>query len=132
MRIFKAKLVFKRKRSGERKVCCAVAAFKKILKKGIDFKESYAGTARWNTVILVIILAVFYDFPLYLIDIVAFFLHGRLAPGERIYIRLHQLCGWELLWSSNCGLQGEGEAPCNPDPRWIVQAVKSMTAACTD
>jgi hypothetical protein len=86
MRTFKAKLVFKRKRSGERKVRCVVAAFKKILKKGIDFKESYAGTARWNTVILVIILAVFYDFPLYLIDIAAFFLHGRLAPEERIYM----------------------------------------------
>ena len=86
MKIFKAKLVFKRKRSGERKVRCVVAAFKKLLKKGIDFKESYAGTARWNTVILVIILAVFYDFPLYLIDIVAFFLHGRLAPGERVYM----------------------------------------------
>ena len=59
---------------------------KEKLKKGIDFKESYAGTARWNTVILVVILAVFYDFPLYLIDIVAFFLHGRLAPGEQIYM----------------------------------------------
>ena len=46
MRIFKAKLVFKRKRSSERKVRCVVAAFKKIWKKGIDFKESYAGTAR--------------------------------------------------------------------------------------
>ena len=85
MRTFKAKLVFKRKRSGERKVRCVVA-FMKILKKGIDFKESYAGTPRWNTVILVIILAVFYYFPLYLIDIAAFFLHGRLAPEERIYM----------------------------------------------
>ena len=46
MKIFKAKLVFKRKRSGKRKVRCVVAAFKKLLKKGIDFKESYAGTAR--------------------------------------------------------------------------------------
>ena len=85
MKIFKAKLVFKRKRSGECKVRCVVAAFKKVFKKKIDFKESYAGTARWNTVILVIILAVLYDFPLYLIDIIAFFLHGRLAPAERIY-----------------------------------------------
>ena len=33
-----------------------------------------------------IILAVFYDFPLYLIDIAAFFLNGRLAPEERIYM----------------------------------------------
>ena len=89
MRTSKAKLVFKRKRSGERKVRCVVAGLKKLLKKGIDFKELYAGTARWNTVILVIILrlAVFYDFPLYLIDIAAFFLHGRLAPEERIYMK---------------------------------------------
>ena len=65
MKIAKAKLVFKRKRSGERKVRCVVAAFEKLLKKGIDFEESYAGTARWNTVILVIILAVFYDFPVF-------------------------------------------------------------------
>ena len=86
MKIFKAKLVFKRKRSDERKVRCVVAAFKKMFKKGIDFKESYAGTARWNTVVLVITLTVFYDFPLYLINIIAFFLHGRLAPAERIYM----------------------------------------------
>ena len=39
-----------------------------------------------NTVILVIILAVFYDISLYLIGIVAFLLHGRLAPGEQIYM----------------------------------------------
>ena len=45
MQIFKAKLVFNRKRSGERKVRCVVAAFKKMFKKEIDFKESYAGTA---------------------------------------------------------------------------------------
>ena len=63
MKVFKAKLVFKRKRGGERKVRCVVQAFKKMFKKGIDFKESYAGTARWNTVILVITLAVFYDLP---------------------------------------------------------------------
>ena len=47
---FYPKLVFKRKRSGERKVRCVVLAFKELLNKGIDFKESYAGTARWNTV----------------------------------------------------------------------------------
>ena len=86
MRIFKAKLVFKRKRSGERKVRCVVQAFKRMFQKGIDFEESYAGTARWNTIILVLVLAVFYDYDTYLIDITAFFLNGLLAAEERIFM----------------------------------------------
>ena len=39
MRVFKAKLVFKRKRDGERKVRCVVQAFKTMLKQGVDFQE---------------------------------------------------------------------------------------------
>ena len=86
MKIFKAKLVFKRKRNGERKVRCVVQAFKKMFKQGVDFEQSYAGTTRWSSVILVTILAVFHDLSLYLIDIAAFFLHGRLAENEKIYM----------------------------------------------
>ena len=61
MRVYKNKLVFKNKATGEHKVRAEVMAFKKMLKKGIDFKEKYAETARWGTSMLILMLAIFFD-----------------------------------------------------------------------
>ena len=44
----KAKLVFERKRGGERRVRCVVQAGKGMFQKEIDFEQSYPATAPWN------------------------------------------------------------------------------------
>ena len=62
MRVFKSKLVFKIKSTGEHKVRAVVMAFKKMFKQGIDYKENYAATARWGTIMLILVLAVFFDY----------------------------------------------------------------------
>ena len=73
MRVYKNKLVFKIKSSGELKVRAVVMAFKKIFKKGIDFKENYAATARWSTIMLILVLAVYFDYEITLFDIQTIF-----------------------------------------------------------
>ena len=41
----KTKLVFERKRGGERRVRCVVQAVKGVFQKEIDFEQSYPATA---------------------------------------------------------------------------------------
>ena len=86
MRVFKAKLLFKIKPDGTKKVRAVVQAFKRMFRKGVDFEEKYAGTTRWNTVTLVLTVAVHFDYKLYLIDIKTFFLNSELKEKEQIYM----------------------------------------------
>ena len=84
MRVFKAKLIFKTKADGTKKIRAVVQAFKRMFEQGIDYEEKYAGTTRWNTIMLVLVLAVFYGYEIYLIDIKTLFLHGFLSLKEQI------------------------------------------------
>ena len=84
MRVFKSKLLFKTKADGTKKIRAVVQAFKRMFQQGIDYEEKYAGTARWNTIMLVLVLAVFYGYEIYLIDIKTFFLqYFRCSGGTR-------------------------------------------------
>ena len=86
MRVFKSKLLFKTKPCGKKKVRAVVQAFKRMFSHGIDFEEKYAGTTRWNTVTIVLVLAIHYGLEVFLIDIKTFFLHGKLSKIERIFM----------------------------------------------
>ena len=55
-----------------------IAAFTKMMKKGIDFTEKRASTVRWESYLVLISIAVHYDLEITLIDICTFFLYGEL------------------------------------------------------
>jgi hypothetical protein len=57
MKVYKTRPVYKKKRNEmgivvRWKVRFNVAAYKNTMHQGIDFAEKYAGTARWQTVVL--------------------------------------------------------------------------------
>jgi hypothetical protein len=55
-----------------------IAAFTKTMTQGIDFEEKRASTVRWEATLLLVSMAVQYDFDICLIDIKTFFLYGEL------------------------------------------------------
>ena len=55
-----------------------IAAFTKTMTQGIDFEEKRASTVRWEATLLLISMAVQYNFDICLIDIKTFFLYGEL------------------------------------------------------
>jgi hypothetical protein len=70
-----------------------IAAFTKMLTQGIDYVEKYASTVRWNSVKMLIAIAVWHDYDLVLFDITAFFLYGKLTDKEKVF--MEQPLGWE-------------------------------------
>ena len=59
-----------------------IAAYTKQLKQGIDYAEKAASTVRWASIKIICALAVLHDWPLRLIDIATFFLHGKFKEDE--------------------------------------------------
>ena len=59
-----------------------IAAFTKQLTQGIDYAEKAASTVRWASIKMICALAVLHDWPLRLLDISTFFLHGQFKESE--------------------------------------------------
>ncbi len=99
VKVYKCKRVMKRKRDEmgrvtRYKVRWTVAAYKRVMKQGIDYSEKYAATARWETYRVLIAIAVHKGWPLHLIDVKTFFLYGELPEDERIHMQ--QVSGHEV------------------------------------
>ena len=73
------------------KVRMTIAAYTKMLVQGIDYEEKYASTVRWNSIKILIAIAVRDDLDIVLFDISSFFLYGELS--DRVY--MEQPEGWE-------------------------------------
>ena len=96
-RIFKPKAILKMKINppdlshplgsiGQFKYRQTIAAYTKMLKQGIDYKEKYASTVRWNSIKILIAVAVKFNFDIVLFDISTFFLYGKLGKGEEMFM----------------------------------------------
>ena len=96
-KIYACRPVFKRKwlpadfdhpkgRIDKYKVRFTIAAFKHTMVHGIDFREKYAATPRWESTRLIFAAAAFYDFDTMLDDFVAYFLTAELEEGEDIFM----------------------------------------------
>ena len=103
-RIFNNKMLLKRKINppddehptgsvDKRKCRLTIAAFTKMLKQGIDYAEKHAGTVRWDSLKVLIAIAVKMDWDIVLYDIASFFLYGCLAEGAEMYMNIPY--GWE-------------------------------------
>ena len=68
-----------------------IAAFTKMLTQGIDYEEKHASTVRWNSVLMLIAIAVRHNFDIVLFDIKTFFLYGDLKDD----VFMEQQPGWE-------------------------------------
>jgi len=79
-----------------------------MLTQGIDYAEKYASTVRWNSIKMLIAIAVLHDYDIVLFDIAAFFLYGKLK--EKVF--MEQPKGWET----------EG----NPREDYVCQLNRSM------
>ena len=73
-----------------------IAAFTSMLTQGIDYKEKFASTVRWNSILVLLAIAAKFDYEISLFDMKTFFLHGKLedtifmeqAPGRFFYPKL--------------------------------------------
>ena len=70
-----------------------VKAFTKMLRQGIDYEEKHTSTVRWNSIKILIAIAIKMDFDIVLIDIKTFLLYGRLTPGNEMYMEILKV--WE-------------------------------------
>ena len=68
-----------------------IAAFKHMMRRGIDYKEKYASTVKWNSVKILLANAVRHDLDILLFDIKTFFLYGDLS----IPVYMEQPDGWD-------------------------------------
>ena len=73
------------------KVRMTIAAYTKMLTQGVDYEEKHASTVRWNSIKMLIAVAVRFDFDIVLYDISTFFLYGELT--DEVY--MEQPFGWE-------------------------------------
>ena len=64
-----------------------------MLTQGIDYAEKYASTVRWNSIKMLIAIAVLHDYDIVLFDIAAFFLYRKLK--EKVF--MEQPKGWETV-----------------------------------
>ncbi len=91
-RIFYSKTVLKRKINppdaenptgslDKHKCRLTIAAYKKMLKQGVDYAEKHAGTVRWDFLKILIAIAVMKGLDIVLYDISSFFLYTKLAEG---------------------------------------------------
>lgn len=128
-RIFKPRPVLKRKINPpdaenptgsieKHKVRMTIAAFTKMLKQGIDYEEKHAATVRWNSIKILVAIAVQFDFDIFLIDIKTFFLYGKLPKGSEMFMEIP--AGWEdseeevkgdYVWKLLGTLYGMPQAP---------------------
>jgi hypothetical protein len=101
-RIFKPRAVYKRKLNppdelnpngslDKHKVRMTIAAFTKMLKQGIDYEEKRSNTVRWAAQLILIAIAVQFDYDITLVDIETFFLYGELS--KPVYMEIPE--GWE-------------------------------------
>jgi hypothetical protein len=120
-RIFKAKVVLKMKIKPQTpqhpngsiekfKYRLTIAAYTRMMKEGIDYKEKHASTVRWNSIKVMLAIAVHNNLDIYLWDIKTFFLYGELPDSEVVY--MEQAPGWE--------------EPGKPTEEWICRLNKSM------
>ena len=63
-----------------------IAALRKRMRQGIDFAEKHASTVRWESILLLIALAIFLDLELMLADITTFFLYGDLTDDVDVFM----------------------------------------------
>ena len=95
--IFKRQVVRKRKFTpgtaekpdGEwikNKVRYTIAAFTKMLRNGVHYREKFAPTPRIDSLRLLLSLVAYYDWDLELNDIVGFFLQAMLEKGEKVFM----------------------------------------------
>ena len=68
------------------KVRFTIAAFKHTMVHGVDFREKYAATPRWESTRLIFAAAAYYDLDTMLDDFVAYFLTAELEEGEDIFM----------------------------------------------
>lgn len=101
-RIFKPKIVLKIKVNpptpmeplgtlDKFKYRLTIAALTKLMVKGIDYEEKYASTVRWNSIKILIAIAVQFDYDIVLFDIATFFLYGE--QDRDVY--MEQAEGWD-------------------------------------
>lgn len=92
-----------------------IAAITRLLKEGIDYAEKFASTVRWNSIRMLLALAVTHDLDIVLFDIVEFFLYGEL--DDEVY--MEQPPGWKVpgkprkdyVWKLKKSLYGLPQAP---------------------
>ena len=63
-----------------------IAAFTRMLTEGIDYKEKHASTVRWDSLKVLIAVAVLHDYDMLHIDIKTFFLYGVLDEGTTVFM----------------------------------------------
>jgi hypothetical protein len=91
-----------------------IAAYTRTLKQGIDYKEKHAATVQWNSIKIIIALAVKMDWDIVLFDIATFFLYGKLDKP----VFMEQPEGWDsdeqpirdCIWKIDRTLYGLPEA----------------------
>ena len=96
-RIHKSRAVYKRKfeppskshpfwRWKKDKTRYTIAAFTRMLKNGVDYREKFASTPQVDSLKILLSLVAHYDWDLELNDIVGFFLEALLEKGEKIFM----------------------------------------------
>jgi hypothetical protein len=101
-KIFRGKEVLKRKINpptkfnplsslDKHKYRLTIAAFTKMLTQGIDYEEKRSNTVRWAAQLMLIAIAVKFDYDILLLDIETFFLYGELSNE----VFMEQPAGWE-------------------------------------
>jgi hypothetical protein len=86
-----------------------IMAFTRMLIQGIDYQEKYASAVRWQSILVLLAIAVKFDYEIALFDIKTFFLYGDL-PDE---VFMEQPRGWAL-------------DALKPAADWIWRLKKSM------
>ncbi len=94
-----------------------IAAYTKMLKQGIDYEEKHASTVRWDSLKILMAIAVKFEFDIVLYDISSFFLYGKIIEGSEMY--MHIPPGWEgnegntsdNVWKLQGTLYGMPNAP---------------------
>jgi hypothetical protein len=99
----------------KRKYRLTIAAYTKMLKEGVDYKDKHANTVRWNALKTLVALAVRMDYDIHLFDIKTFFLFGELE--EEIYMKIPDRwaeggeCGPDYIWRLRRSAYGLPQAP---------------------
>ena len=85
-----------------------IAAFRNMMTQGIDYTEKFASTVRWNSIRMLIAIAVKFDYDICLFDMKAFFLYGDL--DKKVYLEIPD--GWH-------------DGPL-PEGDWVYEVKKGM------
>lgn len=68
------------------KVRMTIAAYSRMLKDGVDFREKFASTPKWISIRIMFAIAAHFDLEVEIDDVVAFFLTAHLGLGEKIFM----------------------------------------------